>query len=722
LSDTAGTIAPPPTGGEPLATRGVKPLVSLRDHGRLALVVFVAGFVLAFPIAFLKGAPLYQAEAAVHVAPRYAPNLSTDQELKLDSDTQYRSFVQQQVVTITRYDVVLAALASLGDQRALWQKPEEPEQRAVERLAAALNVRAVPETYLVTISLEGRDPEELAPIVNAVAKAYVTQAREEALPGRDRRIVSLRERRAEIVAELDEKVKRATALSAELGVASFSADVANPYDRALAEANEALLVARRDRVQAEAKLAALDESQKRESEIDLSAAADEIAGGDVGLTDLKRLLGQRRTELLVLSSGLAETHPGRRAAAREIGDIDARIAIADRERRQEILKTLKDRRTEKAQEERSRAVAAVEQAKRSETGLEQELEKLHQRLAWFTQNYAEGITITAQVASSREQLRSIDGRVDSLVFEAEAPGFAWIASPARTPDVPQKGGRKKLLGLLLLASAAAALALPVGLDLLDGRIKSANDAERVLGFPPLGWIVSRSELALEEFAADQLRRAALAVERERERTGARLIVLSAVKPGGGATTLALALAREMDGLGVRAVTVEANALHPDPRYAPGREGLVDVLEDRRTASDVVIPGSSTEPDRIALGDTHGARHLDALAKLRQGLEPLWSKYALAFVDAPPLLVSADAELLCSLADVAILVIEAESVQQGELVRARRTLERVGPRCAGAIVNAVRVYRGGGYFSELAKELASGAKVPSDAWWSRWTRP
>jgi Mrp family chromosome partitioning ATPase len=371
----------------------------------------------------------------------------------------------------------------------------------------------------------------------------------------------------------------------------------------------------------------------------------------------------------------------------------------------------------------------VEEARRTEEGLKKELALLDERLASFTSRYAEGLTLESQIASAREQLKVIDGRIDALVYETDAPGFAWLASPARTPEIPLEGGRKKVFGMLLVLFGAASLALPIALDLLDARVHSPNDAERALGFPPLGWIVARDAVHLEPFAADQRRRAALALERERTRSGARLFVLMGVRAGGGTSTLVLDLAHELATLGVRALAVEANALRPESRFSGDSPspGLAAVLAGALEAQDAVLHGEGPDPDRIPVGEPRAVRHLDGLMRLPEALAPLFEKYDVALVDAPPLGVSADAELLVSLADVVILVVEAEVVQQSELVRARRLLDRLGPRCVGALVNRVRVYEGGGYFAERVAELTTGMKSLAPGWqeriasWTRWGR-
>ena len=102
--------------------RSLNPIASLKSHKVLALGIALIFLGVGFPIAWLKGGHTYQATAVIHVSPRFMKNLEEDKELEFQSNSQYRQFVQHQVYTIGRYDIVLEALESLGDRRNLWQR------------------------------------------------------------------------------------------------------------------------------------------------------------------------------------------------------------------------------------------------------------------------------------------------------------------------------------------------------------------------------------------------------------------------------------------------------------------------------------------------------------------------------------------------------------------------------------------------------------------------
>src|SRR5262245_1013060 len=131
----------------PVQPKRIKPLASVRQHLHLFLLIAFALTILGLPVAWWKGHPIYRTDASVHVSPRFAKNLSQDSELDIQSNSQYREFVRQQVRTITRYDIVEEALNRLGDRRSLWQQPQESDRRATERLMNALEAVPIEDTY-----------------------------------------------------------------------------------------------------------------------------------------------------------------------------------------------------------------------------------------------------------------------------------------------------------------------------------------------------------------------------------------------------------------------------------------------------------------------------------------------------------------------------------------------------------------------------------------------
>ena len=104
-----------------------------------------------------------QATAMLEVSPRQVMVGLLDNDL-----------VASHAKTISSENVLKQALASPDVRETRWYR-DHPND-AADRLADSLRVKAIPNTNLIAISLEGRRSEELVTIVNAVADSYVAFA------------------------------------------------------------------------------------------------------------------------------------------------------------------------------------------------------------------------------------------------------------------------------------------------------------------------------------------------------------------------------------------------------------------------------------------------------------------------------------------------------------------------------------------------------------------
>lgn len=678
-----------------LPGRGIKPWDSLTAHRRLALLVFTIVMLLGLPIAWVKGRPQYQAEASVQIAPRYMRNLREDQELDFQSNSQYRQFVEHQRQNISRHDVLLAALERLGEQRALWQRAGDSDRQAVDKLRSQLNVSAVSDTYLVRISISGSKPEGLAELVNAVAASFMERMKAEEIYGSDARSRTLKARESELEQAISAKVDQRGAIARELSLTTFAEGTPNPFDQLIAGLRNRLSDARQRRMDAEAALQAF---RQRGDATLASRSVQETVLSDPGLNSLKAALSARRATLLMQKSGLRPDHPAALAADRELAEIDAEIG-----RQGERLDN----------GVRSNALArlqgSAEQALTVERGLQAELEQMEPQATRFARLFQDAQTLSADIAQLRSELDKVRERLNFLSVESSSFGFVRLAAPALPPETPYGPGRKKLALLMMLAALAAGAAAPLLRDLLDRRVRTVNEAQALMGMAPAGWQIERHGPASDLFADEQLRRMAAALIRTRDARQQPLFGLTGCKPGAGTTSLVLDLARTLRTLGASVLVVEANGFARDPRLASRRPGLQDWLEGRARASALLEPATAREPARIHIGG-EGRVTLSRLDKLGELLRHCARHHDFVLVDMPPLLASADAELLVRHVGQVLLVLDAGTVSRGEVLRARRMLQSLDPDAVGLIVNRVAAFNGGGYLRELMIENATARRI------------
>ncbi len=681
---------------------------SLKRHKLSAALLFLVVALLGTAIAYVKGAPKYSTAAVIYVSPRFVANLEDNKEFDLQSNTQYREYVQQNVRSINRFDIMEDALNRMGTLKGVWVEKGETISRAAERLQSALAIEPVPDTYQITVGLQSPKREGLADIVNAVVTTYISKIKSEEFYGSEERVRNLKTERDHLVSAIAAAQKERSSLAEKLGVSTFSDAFANPYDQLLVDSKTALAEARRQKIQAAAQVDALNSTPAGETASSLRAYALEMTNKDPGLTTLDANLNERRSALLSTLSGLSPEHPGRRAAEKELKSLQ--------EERDAMFHQLLDSYSGMILEQKEGDLA---KAQKTENGLQAEVDTQTTKASSFSQGYQHAIALGLQVDRQRKRLDSIEDRISYLSLESKAPGFVRLFSAARAPDMPVKGGRKKIAMIGLLVACVLAAALPVAIDYLDPRVHWPGDLERALGIPVLGWLPEKKQ-AKPEFDREQMLRLANRINRDFEMNRSRVFVFTGVASGSGTTKVVQRAALALTRLGKPALAVEANAYRADPSYRhPNSRGLTVLLRGQSNLASEIVSGDELSPDSLPVGDIHAFENLPDLHNLLEILREAAKVYSLVLVDVPPLLLSADAELIVGLADVAVLVVEAGSATKQEVRRAARLLERGRPPAVGTILNRVSIDAAASFGRQAQEEFFNGAVRRSPRWLTPW---
>ena len=686
---------------------GIHPGRSLRRHRLLAVSIALSTILLGLPFAWVKGRAKYSATAVVFVSPRFLANLQDSKELTLESNSQYHEYVQQNARTVNRFDIVLEALRKLGPKNATWVEKNETPEHAAERLQGALDIKPVPDTYQIAVTLDADHGSGLDDVVNAVVNTYLGKAKSEEFYASEERVKALDDDRTRIAADIADKQEKRLAISQEIGVSSFTENFVNPYDRLLSDAKEALASARRQRIEGEAQLATLDERERAGGADSLLALAQAEATKDTALTSLEANQNIRRTQLVTAISGLSPDHPGRRAAEHEVAELDRQRSQVYQNLLENYSKALLAQRKGEAYK-----TSRVEQKMSAEVAQEAS------QATWFTRNYQEGLALGLSIDSLRKRMDAVQQRIDFLGLEKNAPGYVRMFSAARAPDKPSKGGRRKFFLMVLVAGFLIGLLVPVGVDLLDPLLHTPNDARGILGFAPMVWLMEKRE-AGPEFAREQILRLASRIAQDRQANNSRIFAFTSVKARGGTSSIVVETAAALRYLGLPALAVEANAYRADPRYRnPKSRGLTVVLRGNSDLDSAVVPGDAEMPDYIPVGDAANARNLPDIQNLIEVLRNSAEAYSVVLVDLPPILVSVDAEFLARSADVTLLVIEAESVTKAELQRAASSLRRLQAPAVSAIFNRVKLSAGDGFARAALTEFKTGTPPAGGNWLQR----
>jgi len=246
--------------------------------------------------------------------------------------------------------------------------------------------------------------------------------------------------------------------------------------------------------------------------------------------------------------------------------------------------------------------------------------------------------------------------------------------------------------------------------MIDRRIYTVNEAEKLIGIAAAGWQVEVQDLPTELYAAEQTRRFVTTLLRNKARAQKQVFAFTAVKSGGGSTRIVLDTAAVLQQLGLKVLVVEANSFSPSPRFDQTVNGLSAYLSGHAEVASIVQTVSHQAQNLSVVGFggqlAGGIQRLDLLnAAVRQ-----WEQaYDFVLIDLPPILVSADAELLIQTLGQVFMVLQAQSVTKGEALRAKRMLQKLDPEAVGLFVNRIPMFQGAGYMQELMVETLTGRR-------------
>ncbi len=665
-------------------TRQLAMLAALRSRMPLIVGVIALSVGAGWYHAKETATTTFSAEAMLHVSRSFIKTLEDDQELSLKGKFEYESFRNSQLNLLRRPDLHKAAIESLGDKKGLWVKDGEPIPAAAQRLSRALQAEALRQTYLIEVKLSSPSPQTSAQVLNAVIDTFILFHQKDFFHAEKERRQVVADHLEKLDVELTTKRERSLSLADELHVPGFGSDADHPLRETLKKARE-----RHEK----AKVAVKDAEISLES-LELYPATvlgtggrdnDESAGlamQDPTLDDVLQALATRRSQLVLEIENISPSHPGWESLKKDLAKIDTRI----QEMRTQALEQIQKVEVAKAEAKLHEARAVLAAATKAVEGLQN-------RLRGETKLFELGRRLTAEIAADEVKRVALVGRLDFFDIESKSPGFVWPVSYAVAPNRGESDFLNRLL-IVVMLGVVIALGIPIGLEFLDRRLHSALDLHAACGFSPLGWVVSNKIRGSAPIVEDQLRRIAQALDRDFEGPGPHLLLFTGVRGNVGNTTLVGQIAKQLDALDRKVLLVEGDRrTHSSGK----RGGLADL-----------ILGNATQETSKSAGDldclSFGADAEDlSLHELADRLRSHYADRDFILVDGPPILESADAELLASRVDGVVLVTCAAKTVTGEVKRASGILSRIHPPSLGAILVQARVQTGRGYFKEFVKQ-------------------
>jgi polysaccharide chain length determinant protein (PEP-CTERM system associated) len=585
-------------------------------------------------------------------------------------------------------------------------------ERATENLRARIQIQVdSPEAFYV--GFEGDRPQQVMQVANRLAALFVERTSD--LHG---------QRVAQVGSLLDAEVDRLRRelTAQEEGLKHYKEGMAAELPDRVA-ANLKLLENLQQQAQAKSdqiaeaqarRLAVVDEILALENQGALEAEPRQKTTNETALDDLRLKLRQLKTRYTAENPEIQRTE-------KEIRDLEAlgtplgtRTEPSAMHMRHLALKaelTAIDQRVKGYQQERvnlASQMTTYENRINASPGLETTLAQ-RMRDAALTRTQYEAMV-------AKQQAEKLDRRVEKTSQHAAFK----VIEPAQLPTAPYSPQRRQMILMGLLASLGIGLAAIFLVEQMDSSFETIEEVQGFTNIPVLSAIptvansLPRTHAAKnghhgpirlealkargdgitpeerrhfekhrltvlsdpQSIASQQYGILTLKVQRWREQTGGRVLVLTSAAGGEGksltALNLSLALASSLEG---RVLLVDCDLRRPQVHERLG-------LKDPSGFSDLLaVTDRDVSPYISKIGNLHvmtgGAQLSEPVGlssrRTREILARLREEYQLIVLDSPPIVPIADSHFLAAQADGVILVIRARQTRRELLQRAVESL-------------------------------------------------
>lgn len=315
----------------------------------------------------------------------------------------------------------------------------------------------------------------------------------------------------------------------------------------------------------------------------------------------------------------------------------------------------------------------------------------------------------ARVANAiAEEFTSTIQELQSVKTGQESPVKATIVRPAAQTTSPVAPRPLRNLGLAFGVGLLLGLGLALLRDLLDTSIKGERDVKEVTDETIIGGIHFDPDAKThplivqgdpQSTRAEAFRTLRTNLQFVDAANHPKVLVFTSSLPGEGKSTTTANLALTMGASGAHVCVIEGDLRRPQLLQYMGLEGgvgLTTVLIGDAELDDVLQPFGHNVHVLGAGPIPPNPSELLGSDPMRAVLDELRQRFDYVIIDAPPVLPVTDAAVVSRLADGAVMIVGSGVIKKEDLARALDTLETVGARVLGLVMNRVPTKGADGY--------------------------
>ncbi len=668
--------------------------------GRYRLILgFTAVIVAAVALWTLVANPLYEASAVVQVDPERPRVVSFTDIMPSEEPYNERvvdAYYQTQLELIKSGPLLERVVEGLN----LRQHPAfatggtggGPLGEMVEQLERRLTIEPIKRSRLIRITAKLPDRELAAVIPNQIAQEYIARTnvqRREASAAASRwleeQLVGLRRRTEEATGTVQRFVRQHDLVPTREGRAEFALQQLDDLNRAYTDAEN-------DRIQQEARTRML-----------AGADSDTLAAalGSELVRTLKADYSRLEREMGRAKTIYGPEHPKMIA-------LEAELSLAKLRLNTEI-----DKAKQAVEQNYQAAVRRAAELGRRLDAQRQSAILQHARQMELQLLRKEADATGGIYADLMKRLKEV-----RLAGELQVTNVR-IAAPARTPTRPVSPKPARDLVLATIGGLIGGVALALVREAGDKTIHTPREVSLLIRLPNVGMVPSvggpvRRALPVVEALPARARhddtssgQAQLAgeafgyiralVRHNHALSPARVILVTSAQPQEGKSFTAANLAVALAEGGERVLLVDADLRRSSCHRVFGLEkstvGLSSILYGGLNAEMALLTTGVPNLTFLPAGPTPpGPANLLSSERTRALLQTLRERYPWIIIDSPPVLAVSDAAVLASLVDGVLLIVRAHATPVEAVQLARDSLEAVGARMLGVVLNDVRPSR------------------------------
>ena len=613
-------------------------------------------------------------------------------ESEMQIETETRTLASNELARALVMDLELLDVPAFSGRKLSKGRTQRASKSRIDKAAAKLltmvQVRRVPRTQLINVSVQSPYPQFAAMVANRYVQVRQMHGAMDRLQRQDRIITAMtgRTKRA------GDELRKAEQAVADYRRASGMLQGGGVGD-----------VAGLNQLAAETVAAASLRAGAVAKAAGIGAAAQIRPGVESATSPLLTSQQQRQAELLQrqaeLSAFYGPGHPSMANVIAQLKEVERNIATEQERVRRSAAREA----AIMASHETSLARSDAQSAGAREGTLRRYLGELTSKAY---QNTAANVRL-AELERNAETQRALyiglAGRLKQLGSALVSGTGLVLQSTAPVPQQPISPTPRKTLAIALLGSAILALGCAFALEMNDRRLRSAEQIWRLFQLPTFAMIPMLRSGVTPTTARDLIenRPSSVFVEAmralyqqirsRRHGPGAQTILITSPLAGDGKTSVAYSLGAAAVAAGQRVVLVNLDLrriMGPSgrgedvvdlTRYLEGQGATIALpSNDRESMSNALTVLASQEIAR----DPAAVISSPQLVRL---FEELRSQVDLVIIDAPPILAVGDAANLLPFADISLLVVRWGQTQFEEAAHA---LAALGEPVAGVVLNAV----------------------------------